>query len=211
MAIKNIIFDFGAVLVDWNPHYVYDPYFGGKEKADWFLANICTMDWNGEVDKGKTIKQAETELIAKYPEWEKEILMYFGRWVEMVGKELPGMTDLIRQLKSKGYRVLGLSNWARETFSRVKDGFEFEKLLDGYIISGDVKMLKPDAEIYYELLRRFNLKASECIFIDDNPANIASAEAIGIRTIKFESPEKLIDELRALGLYSSVNGCYSKC
>lgn len=200
MAIKNIIFDFGAVLVDWNPRYVYTPYFGDADKAEWFIKNICTPEWNGTVDKGRSIDDANRELLEKYPEWEKEILMYFDRWVEMVGDETPGMTDLIRELKAKGYRILGLSNWARVTFNQVKDGFEFEKLLDGYIISGDVKMLKPDAEIYEELIRRFQIEPSESLFIDDNPANTASAEAIGIRAIKFESQEKLRKELKVLEL-----------
>lgn len=200
MAIKNIIFDFGAVLVDWNPRYVYTPYFGDAEKAEWFIKNICTSEWNGTVDKGRSIEDANKELIAKYPEWEKEIIMYFDRWVEMVGAETPGMTDLIRELKAKGYRILGLSNWARVTFNQVKEGFEFEKLLDGYIISGDVKMLKPDAEIYEELISRFQIEPSESVFIDDNPANTASAEAIGIRAIKFESIEKLREDVKVLGL-----------
>lgn len=200
MAIKNIIFDFGAVLVDWNPRYVYTPYFGDADKAEWFIKNICTPEWNGTVDKGRSIDDANRELLEKYPEWEKEILMYFDRWVEMVGDETPGMTDLIKELKAKGYRILGLSNWARVTFNQVKEGFEFEKLLDGYIISGDVKMLKPDAEIYEELIRRFQIEPSESLFIDDNPANVEASGKAGIKAIRFTTLECLREQLEAMGL-----------
>lgn len=193
---RNIIFDFGAVLVDWNPRYVYTPYFGSAEKADWFIKNICTIEWNSRVDKGVPSDVLTDELVAEHPEWEKEIRLYFDRWVDMVGEETPGMTDLIEELKSKGYRVLGLSNWARETFNLVKDGFKFEKLLDGYIISGDVKMLKPDAEIYQKLVDTFNIEPSESIFIDDNIANVAASEAFGIKAIRFEGIESLKEELK---------------
>ena len=64
--IRNIIFDFGAVLVDWNPHYVYDPYFGDPEKATWFIENICTAAWNKELDGGKPFSQGVAELSAQY-------------------------------------------------------------------------------------------------------------------------------------------------
>ena len=87
--IKNIIFDFGAVLVDWNPYYVYDPYFGDHKKAEWFIENICTAAWNKELDGGKPFAQGVAELSAQYPEWAKEIAMYHRDWIKMMG----GATD----------------------------------------------------------------------------------------------------------------------
>ncbi|MBP5318573.1 MAG: HAD-IA family hydrolase [Paludibacteraceae bacterium] len=194
--VKNIIFDFGAVLVDWNPHYVYDPYFGDAEKATRFLNEICTIVWNGEVDRGKPIRVATEERVALFPEWEKEIRMYFDRWIDMIGEALPGMAELISALKAKGYGVYGLSNWARETFRLVEHRFEAFGLLDGYIISGDAKLLKPETAIYAALLERYHLKASECLFVDDNAANIVVGERMGIRGIRFTDPAALRDELR---------------
>ena len=69
--IKNIIFDFGGVLVDWNPHHLYDTYFDDKDSADWFLSNICTMDWNVQMDAGKPFEQGVAEKIAQYPQWRR--------------------------------------------------------------------------------------------------------------------------------------------
>lgn len=198
--IKNIIFDFGAVLVDWNPHYVFDPYFGSKDKADWFIANICTPEWNGEVDKGKPIAQATAERIALYPEWEKEIRLYFDRWIDMIGDAIPGMLELVRQFKSNGYKLYGLSNWARETFNLVSDRFPVFKELDGYIISGDVKMLKPESAIYQEIINKFNLEPSASVFIDDNLHNVKGSIDAGLPAIAFIDCSTLKKDLKELGV-----------
>lgn len=191
----NLIFDFGGVLIDWNPHYVYDPYFGDRAKADWFLTNICTMEWNGEVDAGKPMAEATAELVARFPEWKKEIEMYFGRWIEMIGKAIPGMYELLLELKARGHRLFGLSNWSAETFVQIKEDFPALKLLDGMVVSGYVKCLKPSPEIYRILLDRYSLQASDCVFIDDNAANVAGAEAVGIRGILFTGASDLRRQL----------------
>lgn len=191
----NLIFDFGGVLIDWNPHYVYDPYFGDRAKADWFLTNICTMEWNGEVDAGKPMAEATAELVARFPEWKKEIEMYFGRWIEMIGKAIPGMYELLLELKARGHRLFGLSNWSAETFVQIKEDFPALKLLDGMVVSGYVKCLKPSPEIYRILLDRYSLQASDCVFIDDNAANIAGAEAVGIHGIRFTGASDLRRQL----------------
>ena len=191
----NLIFDFGGVLIDWNPHYLYDSYFGDRARTDWFLANICTMKWNEQVDAGKPMAEATAELVARFPEWKKEIEMYFGRWIEMIGEAIPGMYELLLELKARGHRLFGLSNWSAETFVQIKEDFPALKLLEGMVVSGYVKCLKPSPEIYQLLLDRYSLKASDCVFIDDNAANVAGAEAVGIRGIRFTSASDLRRQL----------------
>lgn len=191
----NLIFDFGGVLIDWNPHYLYDSYFGDRARTDWFLANICTMKWNEQVDAGKPMAEATAELVAKFPEWKKEIEMYFGRWIEMIGEAIPGMYELLLELKARGHRLFGLSNWSAETFVQIKEDFPALKLLEGMVVSGYVKCLKPSPEIYQLLLDRYSLKASDCVFIDDNAANVAGAEAVGIRGIRFTGASDLRRQL----------------
>jgi len=195
--IDTIIFDFGNVLLVWDPHKVYDPYFGSREKADWFLKNICTLSWNGEVDAGKPIATAVAELCAKYPEWEKEIRLYFDRWIEMIGPEVEGMYDLVTELKSKGYRVLGLTNWSLETFCKVSDKRIFA-LMDGKVISGEEHCLKPEPKIFNILLDRYHLKPEQCVFIDDSPVNAKGAEAVGIHGICFKGAPALREDLKEL-------------
>ncbi len=192
--IRHIIFDFGAVLVDWDPRHLYVPYFGDAAKADWFLTEICPYEWNTEADGGRSLAEITAERVALFPEWEKEIRMYYGRWIEMMGGQIPGMEALVRECKARGYGVWGLTNWSRETFPLVRDRYPVFGLLDGIVVSGEEMTMKPFPQIYRILLDRYGLKAEECVFIDDNPRNAAGAEAVGIRGLVFRDAERLRGE-----------------
>ena len=104
--IRNLVFDFGGVLLDWNPHYVYDDYFGSREQADWFLANVTTMAWNGLMDLGRTFSECVAELQAQWPEWAEAIAVYQSRWFEMIGGEVEGMPQLLADLDRHEIDVL---------------------------------------------------------------------------------------------------------
>lgn len=196
--IKNIVFDFGGVLVDWNPHYLYDGYFGSREKADWFLTNICTMDWNVQMDGGKPFAQGIAELSAVHPQWSREIQMYFDRWMDMMGEEIPHMRELIQDLKRRGYRIFGLTNWSAETFCQVRHKYGIFDLLEGMTVSGEEHVTKPDQAIYRRLLDRFSLVPGECLFIDDNAANVAGAIQAGMAAVRFTDPATLKEYLDTL-------------
>ena len=196
--IKNIIFDYGGVLLDWNPHYLYDPYFGDVEKADWFLTNICTYEWNAQHDNGKPIAEGTAELIAQHPEWEKEILLYYGDFMKMMGGQISGMEELVKDLKAKGYRVFGLSNWSVETFAMVRPVYPVLDLMEDMVISGVEKVMKPDHRIFELALNRFGIKAEETVFIDDNPKNVQAACEVGIKGILFQSKDLLLSKLFAI-------------
>ena len=187
---KNIILDFGGVLLDWNPHYLFDPYFGDPAKADWFIKNICTQDWNAEMDKGKPFDVAVAERTALFPEWEKEIRLYQSDWIRMIGEEIPGMYQLECDLKAAGYRLFGLTNWSLETFNLVREKRIFT-ILDGMVVSGEEHLLKPDPAFFQILLDRWNLRKEECLFIDDNLPNIAGAQAIGLPAVRFTDADSL--------------------
>ena len=187
----NLIFDFGKVLIDWDPHYLYDPYFGDRSRTDWFLENICTMEWNTQMDGGKPFAVGVAELSKRFPEWAREIEMFHSRWTEMVGGAVPGMYELLTDLKAAGHRLYGLSNWSTETFPLVRDRFPSLQLLEGIVVSGYEGIVKPDPAIYELLLKRYGLDARDCVFIDDNPANVAGAAAVGIRGIHFTSATDL--------------------
>ena len=195
--VKNIIFDYGGVLLDWNPHYLYDPYFGDKDKAEWFLTNICTYEWNAQHDNGKPIAEGTAELIAQYPEWEKEIRMYYDDFMKMMGGQIPGMEELVKGLKVKGYRVFGLSNWSVETFALVRPVYPVLDLMEDMVISGVERVMKPDHRIFELALDRFGVKASETVFIDDNPNNVKAANEVGIHGVLFQSKEQLTKALDA--------------
>ena len=193
--IRHLIYDFGAVLVDWDPRRLYVPYFGDEARADWFLTEICPYEWNAQVDAGRSPKEVTEERVALFPEWEKEIRLYFDRWIDMMGDGIPGMESLVRDYKARGYGAWGLTNWSWETFPLIRDRYPVFALLDGFVVSGKEKTVKPGPRIYRILLERYGLRAEECIFIDDNPKNTAGAEAVGIRGLVFQDAAQLRRDL----------------
>lgn len=194
--MKNIVFDFGGVLVDWNPHHLYDKYFGSREKAEWFLNNICLYSWNLQMDGGKPFAEGVAELQAEHPEWSEAIAIYHTRWIEMMNGEIEGMASVIRRLKMAGYGVYGLTNWSAETFPMIRDTYPVFQEFDGIVVSGEEHLLKPDAAIYKCLLERYALQAEESLFVDDNADNVAGARNVGMKTIQFTSAVELERELK---------------
>ena len=197
-TINAIIFDLGGVLIDWNPEYVYlDVFNGNREKMKWFFDNICTNDWNENQDAGYSMAKATEERIALFPEWEKEIEMFYGRWVDMLGDAISETVDILKKLiDSRKYKIVALTNWSAETFPIAVDRFEFLQWFEGIIVSGEENTRKPFDEIYNLTLNRFNIKAEHSVFIDDNLRNIEAANMLGINGIRFESPKQLIQQLK---------------
>lgn len=199
MNIKTIIFDLGGVLVDWNPEYVFLKEFkGDRVKMNWFFDNICTSCWNEEQDGGKLMKDATEERIKLFPDYERLIKMFYGRWEEMLKDEIPGTVEILHKLKNKNYRLIALTNWSAETFPVAIRKYKFLELFEGIVVSGEIKMLKPFKEIYNYTLNKYNLDRKKCVFIDDRLNNVEGAIKCGIIGIQFESPKKLIIDLKKL-------------
>ena len=184
--------------MDWNPERLYGPYFNDDAKMRYFLTEICPHAWNAQADTGRSTAEITEERIAVYPEWEKEIRMYFGQWIKMMGAQIPGMQELVEDLKNRGYRLYGFTNWSAETFPLVKDNYPVFRLLDGIVVSGEEKIAKPDPGIFRILLQRYGLKPEECLFIDDNPGNVSTGESLGIRGLVFTSAAALKSRLAAV-------------
>lgn len=201
-SIKNIIFDLGGVLIDWNPEYVYlDVFEGDRKKMKWFFDEICTMDWNENQDAGYALAQATEDRVKMFPEYEEWIRMYYGRWEEMLGESIVDTVTLLKQLVAHpNYRVVALTNWSAETFPVALKKFDFLHWFEGIIVCGTEKTRKPFAEIYQLTLDRFQLNPQESVFIDDNARNIDGAQALGIHGIHFLSPEQLKSDLVKLGI-----------
>jgi 2-haloacid dehalogenase len=198
--IDTIIFDLGGVLLDWNPLYVYDEhYFESQEKRDYFFAHVCTGDWNEEQDAGKPISDATQELVAKFPDWEQPIRDFYGRWTEMLRGPIEETVEILRRLKESGkYKLYALTNWQAELFQIALVRHSFLYWFDGRLVSGVEKTRKPFPEFYHLLLNRYNINAANAIFIDDNLRNVAAGEAVGIKSIHFQSPAQLKKELQQL-------------
>ena len=200
--IKNMIFDLGGVLIDWNPEYVFLEVFNGdREKMKWFFDEICTMDWNENQDAGYPLQQATDERVKLFPEYEEWIRIYYGRWEEMLGEQIDGTVTILKQLiDNPNYKVVALTNWSAETFPIALERFDFLHWFEGIVVSGTEKMRKPFNEIYELTLNRFNIEASQSLFIDDNARNIEAAKKIEINTIHFNNPRQLKSELKRLNI-----------
>ena len=200
--MKNIIFDLGGVLVDWNPDYVFLDEFGGdRKKMQRFYDEVCTFDWNENQDAGYPLAQATEDRVALFPEQEAMIRMYYGRWEEMLGGPIAGTVALLKKLVDHpDYRVVALTNWSAETFPIALARFDFLHWFEGIVVSGTEQTRKPFPEIYQTTLERFGLEAPVSLFIDDNARNIAAAAALGIQTIQFKNPDQLKTDLRTKGI-----------
>jgi 2-haloacid dehalogenase len=183
------------VLIDWNPVYLSRDVFATEEEMHYFLENICRYDWNILQDGGRPLAEATLQLQEKHPEYSDQIAMYYGRWEEMLGGTIVENTKLIKPLKEK-YNIYGLTNWSAETIPLAMQRYDFFADLDGIVVSGEEKMLKPDAALYRILLERFALKAEESLFIDDNAANIEAARQLGFHVVHITGDLNLEEWLR---------------
>lgn len=196
--IKNIVFDFGGVLLDWNPRYLYRQYFKTEEEMENFFAKVGLYDWSATLDAGKPFAEGVKELQDRFPEYAKEIQLFDDEWRRTVKGCFPESVALLKKLKAGGLGIYGLSNWSWEKAEGLIKEYDFFKLFDGMVISGIEKVSKPDPKIYQILLNRYHLKAEECVFIDDNAANIQAADALGFNAIVFDDIHNVTDKLKSL-------------
>lgn len=196
--IKNVIFDLGGVLIGWSPKNVYRRVFKTEEEVEWFLANICTFEWNEQQDGGMTIAEANAQLIAKHPEWKREIEIYYDQWHEMLTGPIYGTVEILQNLERLNeHKLYALTNWSAELFPYARKHYHFLNGFRGILVSGEENLKKPDPAIYKLILDRYGLKAEECIFIDDNLRNIEASTKMGIHSIHFTSPTTLRSELQS--------------
>ena len=201
MNIKNIIFDFGGVVMDWDPRYFFKDHFNDDEKMEHFLKNIATDEWNAEQDRGRTLAEGTEIQVAKHPEWEKEIRAYYDNWTTMLKSDIPHNVEVLRKLEHSKYDLFGLTNWSAETFPYALENYDFFKIFEGKIVvSGTEKLIKPDPAIWEVLLNRYQITAEESVFIDDNAKNIEVAKSLGFICIHIKEDTDLEKELRELGV-----------
>jgi len=197
---RTVIFDLGGVLIDWNPRYHFRDVFKGDEAAmERFLGTVCTSEWNQRQDAGRTIAEAEAELIGRHPDQAALIRGYYGGFDRMMKGAVAGTVAILEELHATGVPLYALTNWSAETFPIGRRRFEFLERFRGIVVSGEEKMMKPDPRIYRLLLSRFGLAAGDCVFIDDAPYNVEGARSVGLHALHFTTPANLRTDLAVLG------------
>ena len=185
--IKNIIFDMGNVLLDYDPQAAMEELeilpdaqpikmkelFGGNEWVQLDLGNIT------EDEAYESIKQRIPE------EYHADLRRCIDGW-DICMKPLEGAKEFCKKVKADGYGVYVLSN-AHKSFYRYFPRYFDLEFFDGVVVSADVHIVKPDVRIYEHILEKYNLKAEECLFIDDRQDNVEGAVKAGMQAFRFKN------------------------
>ncbi len=194
-----VVWDLGNVLIRWDRRNLYRSMFDDQVEMERFLAEVATLEWNFRLDLGAPVAESVTALALEHPQYADYIRAYDSRWVEMLGGEIPTSAALLRDLNRRGVRCFALTNFSRELIDRTIPRFDWFSCFDGMVVSADVALGKPDPLIYRHLLDKFGLSPEQCLFADDNPANVEAAREVGMRAHHFSEadPEAWLNALRA--------------
>ena len=186
--VDTVVWDLGAVVIDWDPRYLYRRLLSDDAAVEAFLGEVCTPAWHHRHDEGRPVAQGVAELAETHPEHATLIRAYVDRWDEMFAGEIEGSAALIEALDSLRVPQFGLTNWPAEMFPRALARFPSLRVLRGVVVSGEEGVAKPSPEVFHRLLDRFGLDASSCLFVDDAPRNIDAAAALGFAVHRFSTP-----------------------
>ena len=199
--IRDIVFDFGGVLVQYDFQGFFARLLGSEDQARQFMSQVLTEENNGRLDKAdKPFDQYMSEWKQQWPHFAHAIDLLDKRYTDIFTAEMPGIVCLMEQLKAKGYRLLGLSNWSTKVFDVMRKFPKPFALLDGSLISYQVHLLKPNEAIYEAFCHKFGAKPDECLFIDDKPENIMGAKRAGWKGMVFASAIQWRSNLQEEGI-----------
>ena len=197
----TVIFDIGRVLFDWDLRHLYAKLIADEAELDIFLRDVVTVAWHFQHDAGRPFAETSAELGARYPHYAELIAALRPRFNETNRAMMPGMERLFDDLHNANVPLYAITNFSAEFFPAFRDKWAvvFDRFRD-VVVSGEEKLVKPDPAIYRLALGRFDLRAAEAVFVDDNEANIAAAAAIGLHALHFTDEPTLRRQLVALGL-----------
>lgn len=198
--IKNIVFDIGNVCVD----FCYKDFFESFGYSEEITKRICLATAENEVwNLGDAGEHSEEELleifISQDPEIEPQLRRVYESFVGIV-RERPETIPWLESLRAKGYKVYYLSNYPSKIARECADDMKFLKYMDGGILSYRIKKVKPNPDIYQELLSMYGLKAEECLFIDDRADNCEAAIKEGYQAIQYTTREEVLAKMAEFGV-----------
>lgn len=200
-AHDTVLFDLGAVLVDWNPRYLYRDHFGSDEAAmERFLAEVCGPDWIRAMDAGKPVREAIAERSRMFPAYAGLISLWGSHWETMLRDAIHETVGVLAELRARGTRLFALTNWSAENFPIAFRRFDFFRWFEDIVVSGEVGLIKPDPRIYRLAIERCRLKPARTVFIDDNADNVTGGSEAGLHSIRFTDAARLRSDLQGLGL-----------
>jgi 2-haloacid dehalogenase len=201
MAAKAVIFDVGNVLYGWDPDSFLVRQIADDEARMRFVDDVGLWQWHDTLDGGRPYAEAAAELSEKFPEYAHLIAAWSDRFGETITGPVPGVHPLVEALDAKGVPLYAITTFSADFWPpfHSRERAFFDRFRD-IVVSGEVKLLKPDPAIYYLALDRFGLRPADALFVDDRLIKIETAEAIGMRGHLFTTAEDLRDRLAAEGL-----------
>jgi 2-haloacid dehalogenase len=196
-----IVFDVGNVLYAWNPKVLYERLIPEGPALDAFLRDVVTTDWHFQHDAGRPFAETSAELIAEHPEHADLILRWGSHFSDSITGLMPGMRELLDDLLAVDVHLYAITNFSGEFWTpfRAREAALFDRFR-GVVVSGDEKLLKPDAAIYHLALDRFGLEPGNAVFVDDRAENVAGAEAVGMAGLIFTDADTLRADLKKLSV-----------
>ena len=195
----TIVFDIGNVLLAWDMRNLFAKLAPADELAH-IIENVCPVSWHTTLDGGACYADAIAQRVALYPQYAALIEAYDPRWQETIIGPIHGSVALLEELRAVGLPTYAITNFPAEKFDETCSLYPFLQGFQGVVVSGRERMMKPDPAIFELFLERYELAAQDCVFIDDSPANVAAATALGFTAVHFVDPQTLRAELAALGL-----------
>ncbi|WP_166416888.1 HAD family hydrolase [Cochlodiniinecator piscidefendens] len=199
--IEAVVFDIGNVLIGWQPEPFYDKHIGEDRRREMF-ATVDLHGANDRLDRGEGFRDIFYDLAEEYPKFKDEIRLWHDRWIDLTGPVIDHSVALLRALKTKGIPVFALTNFGVETFAMSEGVYPFLREFDRRYISGHMKRIKPEPEIYQMLEADCGIAPDALLFTDDRLDNINAAKARGWQTHQFVTATDWADTLIAHGLLS---------
>ena len=200
MTVKGVLWDVGNVIVRWDPRTLYSQIIEDPAELDHFLAEVCPMAWHMEIDAGKPFAAAVAERSTLYPDQAERIALWRTRFTDMISGPIAETESAMADLARRGVSQFGLTNMSAECWPAIRGLSRAFAHLSDTIVSGAEGVVKPDPAIFKIACRRTGLAPADLLFIDDSPANIASAQILGFKTHLFSDPAALRPALEARGL-----------
>jgi putative hydrolase of the HAD superfamily len=198
MAVRNVIFDFGGVLVSWRPNEIIEGFYSEPELREAIRVHAFQHDdWidmdRGLLDEATVVRR----FAARMGRPEAEMSALLDRVRESLTPIEPTVA-LLAELRERGLKLYGLSNMSASIFEHLTSSHDFFGLFDGIVVSAAVKAVKPDPAIYEHLREKYAIEFGESVFIDDLPGNVESARRLGLPAIRFETTAQVRLELEPL-------------
>ena len=198
--VEAVVFDIGRVLVQWSIRGLYEQLIPDPARLDWFLAHVVSEEWHAQHDSGVPFAKMIAELTAEFPQEAALIEIYAPRWLETLPGPVPGSAALVESLSARGIPLYAITNFGGEAWAMFRPTFPVLDHFADIVVSGHERLIKPDPAIFELAARRFGHAPQTMLFIDDNAANIASAQALGWQVHHFADAAGLAADLRARGL-----------